>query len=289
MRNHALQPPTGATRGVAGGAARLKAARVLCVGAGGLGSPVSLYLAAAGVGRLGLVEFDDVDLSNIQRQVLYRQCRYRTAKLEAACERLHQLNPHVELVPHALRLNADNVMAIIDGYDIVVDGSDNFATRYLVNDAAVLAGIPDVQASVYRFEGQLSVYDAARGPCYSCVFPEAPPAELVPSCAQGGVLGMLPGILGSLQALEVVKLILDRGEPLVGRLLTFDGLRGTFRELRVHKDAQCAVCGAQSTLRAPRASLLPAACAQSQVAKRPAWMCPAWICRHRRRGTRRRT
>ncbi len=174
-------------------------------------------------------------------------------KLDAACERLRQLNPHTELVPHALRLDADNVMAIIDGYDIVVDGSDNFATRYLVNDAAVLAGIPNVQASVYRFEGQLSVFDAARGPCYSCLFPEPPPAELVPSCAEGGVLGMLPGILGSLQALEVIKLILNCGEPLIGRLLTFDGLRGTFRELRVRKDEDCAVCGAGSTLRAPRA------------------------------------
>jgi sulfur-carrier protein adenylyltransferase/sulfurtransferase len=242
------------------GQRRLKDARVLCVGAGGLGSPVSLYLAAAGVGRLGLVEFDDVDLSNIQRQVLYASADTGRPKLEAACERLHRLNPHVELVPHALRLAADNVMAIIAGYDIVVDGSDNFATRYLVNDAAVLAAIPNVQASVYRFEGQLSVYDAARGPCYSCVFPEPPPAELVPSCAEGGVLGMLPGILGSLQALEVVKLLLGCGEPLIGRLLTFDGLRGTFRELRLHKDAQCAVCGAQSTLRAPRVTAQAAAC-----------------------------
>lgn len=235
------------------GQQQLKDARVLCVGAGGLGSPATLYLAAAGIGRLGLVEFDEVDLSNIQRQVLYTSADVGRPKLEAACERLRQLNPHTELVPHALRLDADNVMAIIDDYDIVVDGSDNFATRYLVNDAAVLAGIPNVQASVYRFEGQLSVFDAARGPCYSCLFPEPPPADLVPSCAEGGVLGMLPGILGSLQALEVIKLILQCGEPLIGRLLTFDGLRGTFRELRVHKDTDCAICGAASTLRAPRA------------------------------------
>jgi sulfur-carrier protein adenylyltransferase/sulfurtransferase len=227
---------------------------------------VALYLAAAGVGTLGLVEFDSVDLSNIQRQVLYASADTGRPKLEAACERLHQLNPHTNLVPHALRLSADNAMAVIDGYDIVVDGSDNFATRYLVNDAAVLTGIPNVQASVYRFEGQLSVFDAARGPCYSCLFPEPPPAELVPSCAEGGVLGMLPGILGCLQALEAVKLLLGTGEPLIGRLLTYDGLRGTFRELRVCKDDACAVCGAQSALRAPRASAAPAACDAAIVA-----------------------
>lgn len=234
------------------GQRRLQQARVLCVGAGGLGSPAALYLAAAGIGTLGLVEFDEVDLSNIQRQVLYTTADVGRPKLEAACERLRQLNPHIELVPHSLRLSAQNVMAVIDGYDIVVDGSDNFSTRYVVNDAAVLARIPNVHASVYRFEGHLSVFDAARGPCYSCLFPEPPPAGLVPSCAEGGVLGMLPGVLGSLQALEVVKLILACGEPLIGRLLTFDGLRGSFRELRVRKDEHCAVCGADSTLQAPR-------------------------------------
>lgn len=231
----------------------LKNARVLCVGAGGLGSPVALYLAAAGVGTLGLVEFDTVDLSNIQRQVLFATADVGRPKLDAARERLRRLNPHVELVPHADRLSAGNAMSIISDYHVVVDGSDNFSTRYLVNDAAVLAGIPNVHASVYRFEGQLSVFDATRGPCYSCLFPEPPPAGLVPSCAEGGVLGMLPGVLGTLQALEVVKLILGCGEPLIGRLLTFDGLRGAFRELRVRKDEQCAVCGAASTLRAPRA------------------------------------
>lgn len=237
------------------GQLKLKNARVLCVGAGGLGSPLALYLAAAGIGTLGLVEFDTVDLSNIQRQVLYATADVGRSKLDAACERLRQLNPDIEIVPHALRLDADNAMALIRGYNVVVDGSDNFATRYLVNDAAVAAGIPNVHASVYRFDGQLSVFDAARGPCYSCVFPEPPPAGLVPSCAEGGVLGMLPGILGSLQALEVVKLLLDCGEPLIGRLLTFDGLRGTFRELRVRKDEHCAVCGGASTLRAPRAEI----------------------------------
>jgi sulfur-carrier protein adenylyltransferase/sulfurtransferase len=251
------------------GQQRLKHARVLCVGAGGLGSPVALYLAAAGIGRLGLVEFDDVDLSNIQRQVLYSSADVGRPKLDAACERLRQLNPHTELVPHALRLGADNVMAIIDNYDIVVDGSDNFPTRYLVNDAAVLAGKPNVHASVYRFEGQLSVFDATRGPCYSCLFPEPPPAGLVPSCAEGGVLGVLPGILGSLQALEVIKLILDLGDPLIGRLLTFDGMCGTFRELRISKDAHCAVCGAASTLRAPRVNITGAAAACAAAGAHP--------------------
>ncbi|HEY6130839.1 MAG TPA: ThiF family adenylyltransferase, partial [Halioglobus sp.] len=235
-------------------------ARVLCVGAGGLGSPATLYLAAAGIGTLGLVEFDDVDLSNIQRQLLYTTEDVGRSKLSAACERLRLLNPHTELVPHALRLSADNVMGIIDGYDIVVDGSDNFSTRYLVNDAAVLAGKPNVHASVYRFEGQLSVFDAARGPCYSCLFPEPPPAGLAPSCAAAGVLGMLPGVIGCLQALEVVKLVIDCGEPLIGRLLTFDGLRGVFREFRVDRDAQCEVCGVGSTLKAPRADAVQDVC-----------------------------
>lgn len=237
------------------GQLKLKRARVLCVGAGGLGSPLALYLAAAGIGTLGLVECDEVDLSNIQRQILYGSADVGRPKLAAACERLRQLNPHTELVPHALRLNAGNVMPILKGYDIVVDGSDNFPTRYLVNDAAVLAGKPNVHASVYRFEGQVSVFHAARGPCYSCLFPEPPPAGLVPSCAEGGVLGMLPGIIGSLQALEVVKLILGVGEPLIGRLLAFDGLRGTLRELRVDKDPHCAVCGPDATLAAPRSDV----------------------------------
>lgn len=254
------------------GQQQLKNARVLCVGAGGLGSPATLYLAAAGIGTLGLVEFDAVDLSNIQRQVLYATADVGRPKLDAACERLRQLNPRIDIVPHALRLDAQNIIAIIGGYDVVVDGSDNFATRYLVNDAAVLSGIPNVHASVYRFEGQLSVFDAARGPCYSCLFPEPPPAELVPSCAEGGVMGMLPGILGSLQALEVIKLVIGRGEPLIGRLLTFDGLRGTFRELRVRRDEHCAVCGAASALTAPRANVTGEtnACAASSADEVPA-------------------
>ncbi len=237
------------------GQRQLKRARVLCVGAGGLGSPLALYLAAAGIGTLGLVDFDTVDLSNMQRQVLYGSDDIGKPKLAAAVQRLRQLNPHTRVVPHALRLDAGNVMSVLDRYDIVVDGSDNFATRYLVNDAAVLAGKPDVHASVYRFEGQLSVFDAARGPCYNCLFSEPPPAALVPSCAEGGVLGMLPGILGCLQSLEVVKLILGIGEPLVGRLLSFDGLRGTFREMRIDKDPACAVCGANAALTAPRRNI----------------------------------
>ncbi|QIB65093.1 HesA/MoeB/ThiF family protein [Kineobactrum salinum] len=241
------------------GQERLKDARVLCVGAGGLGSPLTLYLAAAGIGTLGLVEFDVVDASNIQRQVLYSSADVGRPKLEAAVERLAQLNPHIQLIPHPEQLTADNVTAIAAGYDILVDGSDNFPSRYLLNDAAVLAGKPLVHASVFRFEGQLSVFDAVRGPCYRCLFPEPPPAELVPSCAEGGVMGMLPGILGSMQALEVVKLILDRGQTLVGRLLLFDGLAASWRELPVKKDPQCAICGTQPSISVPAAP--PAACA----------------------------
>jgi adenylyltransferase/sulfurtransferase len=240
------------------GQRQLKRARVLCVGAGGLGSPVALYLAAAGIGTLGIAEDDTVDLSNVQRQILYGSADVGRPKLEAAVQRLQQLNPHTKVIPHALRLDADNVMAVIDGYDIVVDGSDNFATRYLVNDAAVLAGKPDVHASVYRFEGQVSVFDAARGPCYSCLFPEPPPAGLVPSCAQGGVLGMLPGLIGCLQALEVVKLVVGCGQPLISRLLSFDGLSGTFRELQLEKDPACAVCGAAATITSPRGDIMSA-------------------------------
>lgn len=230
------------------GQEKLKAARVLCVGAGGLGSPLALYLAAAGIGTLGLVEFDVVDASNIQRQVLYTTADVGRPKLEAATGHLSQLNPHVRIHAHPERLTADNVSAITAGYDILVDGSDNFPTRYLLNDAAVLAGKPLVHASVFRFEGQLSVFDASRGPCYRCLFPEPPPPELVPSCAEGGVMGMLPGILGSMQALEVVKLVLARGQPLIGRLLLFDGLAGSWRELPVARNPDCAICGQRPTL-----------------------------------------
>ncbi|MCC7256780.1 MAG: molybdopterin-synthase adenylyltransferase MoeB [Gammaproteobacteria bacterium] len=233
------------------GQQQLKAARVLCVGVGGLGSPLALYLAAAGVGTLGLVEFDRVDLTNLQRQVLYATADVGRPKLEAACERLAALNPGVRVVPHALRLGRDNVMTVVGDYDIVADCTDNFPTRYLVNDACVLAARPDVFASIYRFEGQVSVFDARRGPCYRCLFPEPPPPGLVPSCADGGVLGVLPGIVGTLQALEVLKLILGAGSPLIGRLLLFDALATTFRELAIGKDPACVACGAAPDIREP--------------------------------------
>ncbi len=233
------------------GQQRLKAARVLCVGAGGLGSPLALYLAAAGVGTIGLVEFDKVDLTNIQRQILYSTADVGRPKLEAACERLAALNPEVRLIAHPVRLSGENVMQIIRDYDVVADGTDNFPARYLVNDGCVFSGKPNVYASIYRFEGQVSVFDARRGPCYRCLFPEPPPPGLVPSCADGGVLGVLPGIIGSLQALEVIKLILGIGETLVGRLLLFDALSFAYRELKVAKDPGCAVCGDAPTIRAP--------------------------------------
>jgi adenylyltransferase/sulfurtransferase len=233
------------------GQQRLRSARVLCIGAGGLGSPLTLYLAAAGVGTIGLVDFDNVDLTNLQRQILYATSDVGRPKLEAAMERLNGLNPDIKVIPHAARLTSANVMDIVAGYDVVADGTDNFPTRYLVNDACVLAGKPNVYASIFRFEGQVSVFDARRGPCYRCLFPEPPPPGLVPSCADGGVLGVLPGIVGSLQALEVVKLILGAGEPLLGRLVLFDGLAFQFRELSVHKDPECAVCGSAPTIHAP--------------------------------------
>ncbi|MBW7931807.1 MAG: molybdopterin-synthase adenylyltransferase MoeB [Gammaproteobacteria bacterium] len=233
------------------GQERLKAARVLCVGAGGLGSPLALYLAAAGVGTIGLVDFDRVDLSNLQRQVLYDTRDIGRPKLEAASERLRALNPGVQVVTHALQLRGDNIMSLIGDYDIVADGSDNFPTRYLVSDACVLAGKPDVHASIYRFEGQLSVFAARHGPCYRCLFPEPPPPGLVPSCADGGVLGVLPGIMGSLQALEVIKLILGIGQPMVGRLGLFDALAFELRELALPRDPGCAACGEHPTVEAP--------------------------------------
>ncbi len=227
---------------------RLKEARVLVVGAGGLGSPVSMYLAAVGVGKLGLVEFDDVDESNLQRQVLYGESDIGKPKLEVALGRLREINPLIELVPHAERIDASNAMALLAGYDIVVDGSDNFPTRYLVNDACVLAGKPNVYGSIFRFEGQSSVFWGARGPCYRCLFPEPPPPGLVPSCAEGGVLGILPAIIGSLQANEVVKLILEVGEPLIGRLVLFDALQTRFREVKLKKNPECPVCSVNPTL-----------------------------------------
>ncbi|HEX4826087.1 MAG TPA: molybdopterin-synthase adenylyltransferase MoeB [Candidatus Polarisedimenticolaceae bacterium] len=233
------------------GQLKLKDAKVLCVGAGGLGSPLTLYLAAAGVGTIGLVEFDAVDLTNIQRQILYATADVGRPKLEAATERLRGLNPSITIVPHPVRLSSANVMEIVRPYDVVADGTDNFPTRYLVNDACVFAGKPNVYASIFRFEGQVSIFDAKRGPCYRCLFPEPPPPGMVPSCAEGGVLGVLPGIVGSFQALEVIKLILGNGDPLVGRLVLFDALAFEFRELSVKKDPACVVCGASPSITSP--------------------------------------
>ena len=233
------------------GQAKLKSARVLAVGAGGLGSPVALYLAAAGVGTLGLIDGDEVDASNLQRQVLYGTRDLGRPKVEAAAERLRETNPNVRVVGIPQRLTAANAMEIVRGYDVVVDGTDNFPTRYLVNDACVLAGRPNVWASVYRFEGQASVFWAEKGPCYRCLHPEPPPEGAVPSCAEGGVLGVLPGLLGTIQAVETIKLLLGVGEPLVGRLLLVDTLSLAFREMKLRKNPDCAVCGASPTITAP--------------------------------------
>jgi len=230
------------------GQEKLKAARVLLVGAGGLGSPAALYLAAAGVGRLGLVDFDVVDESNLQRQILFGTSDVGRPKLTAAAERLSDLNPNVAVVPFEERLSSQNALRIFEGFDIVADGTDNFPTRYLVNDACVLTGKPNVYASIFRFEGQASVFWAEKGPCYRCLYPEPPPPGLVPSCAEGGVLGILPGLLGVLQATETVKLILGSGEPLVGRLLLVDALGMRFRELALSKNPDCVVCGKNPTV-----------------------------------------
>ena len=236
------------------GQRRLKSSSVLLVGAGGLGAPAALYLAAAGVGRIGLVDFDRVEPSNLHRQVLYDAGDVGAPKLEAAGRRLEALNPEVEVVAHATRLTAENALDLVRGYDVAVDGTDAFATRYVVNDACVLAGIPDVAASISRFEGQLSVYAAAGGPCYRCIFAEPPPPDQVPSCAEGGVLGVLPGLLGVLQATEALKLLLGIGEPLVGRLLIVDALGMRFRTLQFARDPNCPVCGANATITAPRST-----------------------------------
>ncbi|MDE2291930.1 MAG: molybdopterin-synthase adenylyltransferase MoeB [Elusimicrobia bacterium] len=230
------------------GQRKLKAAKVLIVGVGGLGSPAGLYLTAAGVGRIGLVDFDKVDASNLQRQVLFDTESVGRPKLAAATERLRGLNPYVELIAHETRLTSQNALDIVKNYDLVVDGTDNFATRYLVNDACALLGKPNVYASIFRFEGQVSVFWAEKGPCYRCLYPEPPPPGLVPSCAEGGVLGVLPGIVGALQAAEAVKLIVGMGEPLIGTLLLFDALSMTFRRLKLQKDPACALCGPKRSI-----------------------------------------
>jgi molybdopterin/thiamine biosynthesis adenylyltransferase len=216
---------------------------VLLLGAGGLGSPAGLYLAAAGVGTLGIIDMDVVDASNIQRQILHNIERVGMRKVDSAAKTLKALNPDLVVHTYDTRLGADNILDIIDGYDVIVDGTDNFPTRYLVNDAALLKKIPVVHGSIFRFEGQVTVFNPYVGPCYRCMIPEPPPAELAPSCAEAGVLGVLPGIVGSLQALEAIKLILDLGDPLVGKLLTYDAMDQTFRNFKVRRDPECPACG----------------------------------------------
>jgi len=242
---HLIMPEVGLA-----GQEKLKAASVLCIGSGGLGSPLGLYLAAAGVGRIGLVDFDVVDFSNLQRQIIHTTHDVGRPKIESALEKLQALNPEIEIVAHETLLNADNALEIIKDYDIVADGTDNFPTRYLTNDACVLLGKPNVHASIFRFEGQASVFYAKEGPCYRCLYPEPPPPGEVPSCAEGGVLGVLPGILGTIQATEVIKLILGIGQPLIGRLLLFDALEMTTRTVKLRKNPQCPVCGENPTIRA---------------------------------------
>jgi len=242
---HLIMPEVGME-----GQKRLKAASVLMIGAGGLGSPLGLYLAAAGVGRIGIVDFDIVDSTNLQRQLLHGTSDVGRSKLASARERLLEVNPHVKIETHEVRLTSENALDLFEPYDIIVDGTDNFPTRYLVNDACVLLGKPNVYGSIFRFEGQASVFYAKEGPCYRCLFREPPPPGLVPSCAEGGVLGVLPGIIGSIQALETIKLILGKGESLVGRLLLFDALGLEWRELELRKDPDCPVCGEHPTVTA---------------------------------------
>jgi len=225
------------------GQKRLKAARVLLVGAGGLGSPAALYLAAAGVGHIGLVDFDVVDVTNLQRQILHGTKDVGRPKIESARERIADVNPHVELTTYQTALTSQNALDIIGKYDLVVDGTDNFPTRYLVNDACVMLGKPNVYGSVFRFEGQASVFAAKDGPCYRCLFPEPPPPGVVPNCAEGGVLGVLPGLVGTIQATEAIKLIVGIGEPLIGRLLLVDALGAQFRTVKVRKNPECPACG----------------------------------------------
>ena len=225
------------------GQQRLLQSKVLLLGAGGLGSPAALYLAAAGVGTLGIVDMDVVDASNLQRQILHNVDRIGERKVDSAKKTLTQLNPDVDVVTYDVRLGADNVLDVIDGYDVIVDGTDNFPTRYLLNDASLLKRIPVVHGSIFRFEGQVTVFKPYEGPCYRCLLPEPPPPELAPSCAEAGVLGVLPGIVGSIQALEAIKLLLDLGDPLIGRLLAYDALDESFRTFKVRRDPTCPTCG----------------------------------------------
>jgi sulfur-carrier protein adenylyltransferase/sulfurtransferase len=230
------------------GQQKLKAARVLCVGTGGLGSPLAFYLAAAGVGTLGLVDFDVVDASNLQRQIIHSTKDIGRKKLDSAAEKLTALNPALNVIKHETMLSSANALDIIKDYDIVADGTDNFPTRYLVNDACVILGKPNAYGSIFRFEGQASVFATEEGPCYRCLYPEPPPPGLVPSCAEGGVLGILPGLVGVIQATEVIKLILGKGSPLIGRLMLVDALNMRFRELKLRKNLECPVCGKNPTI-----------------------------------------
>ena len=240
---HLIMPEVGME-----GQLKLKQARVLLIGTGGLGAPLGLYLAAAGVGRLGLVDFDAVDFTNLQRQVTFGTSDVGRRKIDAAKERLANLNRDIRIDTYETKLTSENALDILRGYDIIVDGTDNFPTRYLVNDACILLGKPNVYGSIFRFEGQATVFGYPGGPCYRCLYPEPPPPGLVPSCAEGGVLGVLPGIVGSIQAMETIKLILGRGEPLVGRLLLFDALAMRFRELKLRKNPECPACGERRTI-----------------------------------------
>ena len=240
---HLIMPEVGMV-----GQLKLKAASVLCIGAGGLGSPVAMYLAAAGVGRIGIVDFDVVDHSNLQRQVIHGTPDVGRPKLDSARDRLNALNPEVKVETHDVALSSENALELLADYDIIVDGTDNFPTRYLVNDACVILGKPNVYGSIFRFEGQASVFATKDGPCYRCLYPEPPPPGLVPSCAEGGVLGVLPGVIGTIQATEAVKLIMGVGEPLVNRFMIYDALRMRFRELKLRKDPECPVCGDRPTV-----------------------------------------
>jgi adenylyltransferase/sulfurtransferase len=240
---HLIMPEVGVE-----GQRRLKAAKVLCIGAGGLGSPAAMYLAAAGVGTLGIVDFDVVDFSNLQRQIIHGTPDVGRTKLDSAKSRLNALNPNVHIETYDEALSSENAMRLFEPYDVILDGTDNFPTRYLVNDACVLTGKPNAYGSIFRFEGQASVFATKEGPCYRCLYPEPPPPGLVPSCAEGGVFGVLPGIIGVIQATETIKLLLGMGEPLIGRFLIYDALRMRFRELKLRKDADCPVCGTHPTV-----------------------------------------
>ncbi len=237
-QRHLLLPEVGEE-----GQMKLLDAKVLLLGAGGLGSPAALYLAAAGVGTLGIIDMDVVDASNLQRQVLHNMDRIGMRKVDSAKQTLTAINPDLTVRTYDVRLGADNILDVIDGYDVIVDGTDNFPTRYLVNDAALVKNIPVVHGSIFRFEGQVTIFSPYVGPCYRCMIPEPPPAELAPSCAEAGVLGVLPGIVGSIQALEAIKLILSLGDPLIGRLLTYDSMDQSFRTFRVRRDPSCPACG----------------------------------------------